>query len=171
MKTNGTASDNEWQRVTTSGTMNDKEWQQVVQQVTASSTRSGKEWEQVTTYDNDWQRMIKSDKKCQWVRVNEDKWWNDWKRMRVSKIEWLYVLKWNKRPIWFMNNLIQFFMEYITTIRSSRSQVFFEIVILKNFARLTVKRLCWSLEACNFIRKRLQCRCFPVDIAKFLRKV
>ena len=74
MKTNGTASDNEWQRVTTSGTMNDKEWQQVVQQVTASSTRSGKEWEQVTTYDNDWQGMIKSDKKCQWVRVNEDKW-------------------------------------------------------------------------------------------------
>ena len=37
----------------------------------------------------------------------------------------------------------------------------------KNFAILTRKYLCWSLFF-NFI-KRLQHRCFPVNIAKFLR--
>ena len=26
-----------------------------------------------------------------------------------------------------------------------------------------------GLQACNFIKKRLQCRCFPANIAKFLR--
>ena len=28
-----------------------------------------------------------------------------------------------------------------------------------------------DLKACNFIKKRLQPRCFPVNIAKFLRAV
>ena len=36
--------------------------------------------------------------------------------------------------------------------------------VLKNFAILTGKHLCW-----NFIKKRLQHRCFPVNIGKFLR--
>ena len=37
-------------------------------------------------------------------------------------------------------------------------------VVLKNFAIFTGK-----LQACNFIKSRLQYRCFPLDIAKFLR--
>ena len=37
--------------------------------------------------------------------------------------------------------------------------------VLKNFAKFTGKQL----KACNFIKKRLQHRCFPVNIAKFLR--
>ena len=52
----------------------------------------------------------------------------------------------------------------------------FEIGVFKNFAILTVKHLCWSLfnkvavlKTCNFIKKRLQHRCFPVKIARFLR--
>ena len=47
---------------------------------------------------------------------------------------------------------------------------------IKNFAIFTGKHLCCSLflikrglQACNFIEKRLQHRCFPVNIAKFLR--
>ena len=43
--------------------------------------------------------------------------------------------------------------------RNSRLQVFFKIDVLKNFAIFTGKHLCWSL----------QHRCFPVNIAKFLR--
>ena len=51
--------------------------------------------------------------------------------------------------------------------------------ISKSFAMFTGKRLCWSLllikfqalRPCNFIKKRLQHRCFPVNIAKFLRKL
>ena len=57
--------------------------------------------------------------------------------------------------------------------------MFFEIVILNNFAILTRKTPVFEsllnkvarLEACHFIRKRLQYRCFPVNIAKFLRTV
>ena len=50
--------------------------------------------------------------------------------------------------------------------RSSRSQSFFKIGVLKNFAIFTGKRLCWSL---FFIEKRLHHRYFPNNIAKFLR--
>ena len=49
--------------------------------------------------------------------------------------------------------------------RTSRSQMFFKIVVLKNFAIFTGKHL----KACNFIKKRLQYKCFPVNIGKFLR--
>ena len=44
--------------------------------------------------------------------------------------------------------------------------------VLKNFANFTGKYLCWSLfliRTCNFIKKRLQHRCFPMKFAKFLR--
>ena len=60
-----------------------------------------------------------------------------------------------------------------SSFRSSRLQILFKIGAPKNFAILTGKHLCWSLflglKACNFIKKRLQHRCFPVNIAKFLR--
>ena len=41
--------------------------------------------------------------------------------------------------------------------------MFFKRGVLKNFAVFT------GLQACNFIKKRLQHRCFSVNIAKFLR--
>ena len=48
--------------------------------------------------------------------------------------------------------------------------------VLKNFAVFTGKHLCWSLFLINVAGlrlvtylKRLQHRCFPVNIAKFLR--
>ena len=60
--------------------------------------------------------------------------------------------------------------------RSIRSQMFFKIGILQNFANFTGKNLCWSLfnevvgpQACNLIKKRLQHKCFPVKFAKILR--
>ena len=59
--------------------------------------------------------------------------------------------------------------------RSSRSQMSFKIGVLKIFAIFTGKYLCWSLflikllNLLNFIKRRLQRRCFPVNIAKFLR--
>ena len=50
-------------------------------------------------------------------------------------------------------------------------------VVHKNFLIFTEKHLCWSLffnknagyQSCSFIKKRLQHRCFLVDIAKLLR--
>ena len=49
--------------------------------------------------------------------------------------------------------------------RSSRSQMFFRIGVLKKFAMFTEKHLCWSL----FLIKLQDFRCFPVNIAKLLR--
>ena len=54
--------------------------------------------------------------------------------------------------------------------------MFFKIVVLKSFANFTGKHLSWSLfnmfagpQNCNFIKKRLQHRAFPIKFAKFLR--
>ena len=58
-----------------------------------------------------------------------------------------------------------------TTLRSTRSQTFFIIVVLKNFANFTGKSLYWSLFLIFYsVKQRLQHRCFPVKFAKFLRK-
>ena len=43
--------------------------------------------------------------------------------------------------------------------------MFFKIGVLKNFAIFTGKHLCWK--ACHFIKKRLQHKCFTVNITKF----
>ena len=54
--------------------------------------------------------------------------------------------------------------------RSSLSQMFFKIGVLKNFAKFTRKHLCKDvarLKACNFVKKRLQHRHFLVKFAKF----
>ena len=44
--------------------------------------------------------------------------------------------------------------------------------VLKNFSVFTGKHLCWSLfaglQGCNFIKKRLQHRRFPVNICEQL---
>ena len=56
--------------------------------------------------------------------------------------------------------------------RSSRSQMFFKIGVLGNIVNFTGKHLYSShflIKACNFIKKRLRDRCFPVNFAKFLR--
>ena len=61
-------------------------------------------------------------------------------------------------------------------IRSSRSQMFFKIGVLKNFTNFTLKHLCWILFWIKLpairpatLLKRLQHRCFPVKFAKILR--
>ena len=49
---------------------------------------------------------------------------------------------------------------------ATRSQMFFKIGVLKNFTIFSRKHL----TASNFIKKRLQHRCFSVNIAKFSRR-
>ena len=60
------------------------------------------------------------------------------------------------------------FPPYRNLFRSSRSQMFFKIIVLKAFAIFTGKQLCWSLFLSHFTKKRLQQSCFPVNIANFL---
>ena len=61
--------------------------------------------------------------------------------------------------------------------RSSCSQMFFKLCVIKNFANFTGNYLCWSLileifidlHTCNFIKRTLQHRCFSMKSEKFLR--
>ena len=63
------------------------------------------------------------------------------------------------------------------TLRSSRSQQFFKIGVLKNLSILARNHLCWSLflirlqvwRPAFLLKKRFQRRCFPMNITKFLR--
>ena len=61
----------------------------------------------------------------------------------LGKVEWFYISKETKghsgRRIRFLNNFIQLSMQCIITIRTSRSQMFFEIGIFK------VCNIHWSL--------------------------
>ena len=59
---------------------------------------------------------------------------------------------------------------------SSRPEVFCKKGVLRNLTKFTEKHQYQSLslnkvagQACNFIKKRLSCRCFPVNFVKFLR--
>ena len=52
---------------------------------------------------------------------------------------------------------------------NSRSQMFYDA--LQNLAIFTGKRLCWRFFLIKFIKKRLQHRCFPVNVAKCLSTV
>ena len=60
--------------------------------------------------------------------------------------------------------------------RSSCPEVFWKKkLLLKLCTEFTGKHLCWSpfnkvagLQTCNFIKKRLKYRCFPVNFAKYL---
>ena len=55
-------------------------------------------------------------------------------------------------------------------VKKQPLEVFCKKGVLKIFLKFTGKRLPWSLlQACNFIKKRLQHWCFPVKFAKFLR--
>ena len=49
---------------------------------------------------------------------------------------------------------------------NSRTQMFYKTDALKNFAIFTGKHLYWRFFLINFIKKRLQRRCFPVNIKK-----
>ena len=62
--------------------------------------------------------------------------------------------------------------------RNNRFQMFLKVSVLKNFCNIHRKTLLLeplfnkvaSLQACNFIKKRLQHRCFPMNITKFFGK-
>ena len=55
----------------------------------------------------------------------------------------------------------------LTLDRSSHQRCSTNKAVLKNSAIFTGKHLCW-FQACIFIKKRLQHRCFPVNTAEFL---
>ena len=90
---------------------------------------------------------------------------------------WVFLCKHvslqNWKPIdcnWFKNCLLELVSICFHKIRSSRSEMFFKIGVLKCFAVFTGKHKCWCLFLIKFQTwkpaKRLQHRCFPVNTAK-----
>ena len=56
---------------------------------------------------------------------------------------------------------------YLTKVRSSLPEVFFREGALKNFAKFTEKRLCWS----PFFNKVLGLRLFPCEFGEIVKNV
>ena len=78
------------------------------------------------------------------------------------------------RPVNIANFLRTAFLQ--KTFRSSRLQMLLKIGVLRSFANVTGKHLCWSLFLKNLQagglqlhKTRLQHSCFPAKFAKFLR--
>ena len=89
--------------------------------------------------------------------------------------EWLFFVfekMFSLIPLLFVMLLV-----HVGKRSNSCSQMFSKTRVLINFAIFTVKNLCWSLSLIKFqdwrstfsSKKRLQCRCFSVNIGKFLR--
>ena len=64
----------------------------------------------------------------------------------------------------------------VQCVQKQPPEVFFRKDVLKNFAYFTGKQLRWSLfnkvagpQACNFIKKRIQHRCVPVELENFYK--
>ena len=56
-------------------------------------------------------------------------------------------------------------------IRDSGSEVFFKLIVLKNFEKLTEKHLCWSLILIRLQTKtKLQHKCFFMNVVKIFKK-
>ena len=78
---------------------------------------------------------------------------------------------WNHDSVWIWKMIVH---ETGEVHKSSHLQMFFRIGVLKKIMIFTGKPQCWNLflikmQAYNFLKKRLQCRCFPVDITKCFR--
>ena len=80
---------------------------------------------------------------------------------RLSRKQGTYFLLCQEGTVFFKSLCTVF------TDRSSRSQMFFKIYVLENFAMFKGKHL--SVTAYNFIQKRLQHSCFSVNITKIFK--
>ena len=126
----------EWQRVTASGTTSDNKWQRVVQRVTTSGTANDNEWY------NEWQRVailanfsffqIREEPTTKYPKENSLNLEEDLCRssieIRAEKIPEEELLTVRSR-----------------NCRSSCSQIFIKISVLKNLAIFIGKHLCCKL--------------------------
>ena len=150
----------------------------MVHRVKTSDNEWYNEWQRMTTSDNKWQRVTTSDKKWHWVvqRVTTND--NEWpfrliflffqireepttKHSRENSLN-LEEDLW-RRPIELRAETNT--QEEILTVRSrncrsSCSQVFTKISVLKHFAIFTEKHLCWG----RFLRKLLVLK--PANLLK-----
>ena len=79
----------------------------------------------------------------------------------------LYLLHCVACCLWNFEAVISKYLRLIAAIKSSQRRCSIKKVFLKDFAIFTGKHLCWSPQACDFITKRLQHWCFPVNFENF----
>ena len=129
----------------TSGTSSDNKWQRVVKRVTTNGNEWYNEWQQVvqivTTNDNEWQWATIS-VNFSFFQIREEPTTNHPKENSLNLEEDLW-----RRPLELRAETST--QEKILTIasrncRSSCSQIFIKISVLKNFAIFTGKHRCWS---------------------------
>ena len=89
----------------------------------------------------------------------------------LRKICRVVTWTWSNNSQWMWKMIVD---EKGEVHKSSHSQMFFKRGVLKNSTIFIGKHLRWSLcliklQACNFIKKRLQHIFFSMDIVKFLR--
>ena len=78
------------------------------------------------------------------------------------------VCFWEK--VWFASYVACYYcVVSVGKHSNSRSQMFY--AALQNLVIFTGKRLCWRFFLIRFIKKRLQHKCFPVNVAKCLSTV
>ena len=135
----------------TSGTLNDNKWQRVK----TSSTTSDSEWQIVTMNDNERQRVV------QRMKANE----SDFRFQNETIIQCKTAI-YSATSYWKYNVLILLKLHGTTEhLQKQPLEVFYKNACSEQFCNFTGKHL----KACNFIKKRLQRKFFPVNIAKFLR--
>ena len=85
--------------------------------------------------------------------------------------------KYEKISILYPKTSKEFYHHIKISEKFNEQKVFYKKIALKNFTTFTEKYLCSclffkknaGLQACSFIKKRLQHSCFLMNIAKFLR--
>ena len=113
-----TTSENEWYNDWQGMTTSDNEWQQELQRIATSDNEWYNEWQhviqRVTTNDNEWQRMATNE--------NEYQKMIKWQQMTANDETNDFILCFKmKQKVYFLNNFIQFFMQYIPTWPTCRN--------------------------------------------------
>ena len=101
-----------------------------------------------------------------------------WIKVGILWNKWSKFIYYNSMKHWRCKHHIPSnILKKKLSLRSSRSQMLFKIGVFKNFAIFRRNYLCWSLfltklltwRSAALLTERLQHRCLPVNIAKFLR--
>ena len=138
-----------------------------VQRVVQRATTSDNEWQRVTTSDKEWERVV------QQVTTNDNKWTSRLIFIFVSNAISELFKPWRgplKKAYWIKSR-----NKHPRRNINSCSQIIIKISVDKIFCNIHRKTLgvpfkkVAGLEARKSIKRRLQHRCFPVNIAKFSR--
>ena len=138
-----------------------------VQRVVQRATTSDNEWQRVTTSDKEWERVV------QQVTTNDNKWTSRLIFIFVSNAISELFKPWRgplKKAYWIKSRNKHPRRNINSKKQELQKQLFADFFSNTCFPVLeSLIRKVAGLEARKSIKRRLQHRCFPVNIAKFLR--